>query len=98
MRAQGRRHAGRAAGADRRDGVDLAWKILQATKRDLGEKAVDPEQMALLDELVVKRERFGRKNGKGFYDYPPKPRRRRSGRASRTSIRRSGRTTSIVRS
>jgi 3-hydroxyacyl-CoA dehydrogenase/enoyl-CoA hydratase/3-hydroxybutyryl-CoA epimerase len=50
-------------------GVDLAWKILQATKKDLGEKAVDPAQERLLEELVVKRERLGRKNGKGFYDY-----------------------------
>jgi 3-hydroxyacyl-CoA dehydrogenase/enoyl-CoA hydratase/3-hydroxybutyryl-CoA epimerase len=50
-------------------GVDLGWKIMQATKKDLGEDAVDPAQEHLLDEMVVKRERFGRKNGKGFYDY-----------------------------
>jgi 3-hydroxyacyl-CoA dehydrogenase/enoyl-CoA hydratase/3-hydroxybutyryl-CoA epimerase len=50
-------------------GVDLGWKILQATKADLGEKAIDPAQEKLLEELVVKRERLGRKNGKGFYDY-----------------------------
>ncbi|MCB1509215.1 MAG: 3-hydroxyacyl-CoA dehydrogenase, partial [Hyphomicrobiaceae bacterium] len=49
--------------------VDLAWKILAATKADLGEKAVDPRQEKLLEEMVVKRERLGRKNGKGFYDY-----------------------------
>src|SRR5436309_2630023 len=29
--------------------VDLAWKILQATKQDLGPAAVDPAQEALLD-------------------------------------------------
>jgi 3-hydroxyacyl-CoA dehydrogenase/enoyl-CoA hydratase/3-hydroxybutyryl-CoA epimerase len=50
--------------------VDLAWKILQATKADLGEKAVDPAQERILEEMVVKRERLGRKVGKGFYDYP----------------------------
>jgi 3-hydroxyacyl-CoA dehydrogenase/enoyl-CoA hydratase/3-hydroxybutyryl-CoA epimerase len=51
-------------------GVDLAWKILQATKTDAGtEILIDPKQEALLQELVVKRERFGRKNSKGFYDY-----------------------------
>jgi len=50
-------------------GVDLGWKILKATEADLGEKAIDPEQRALLEELVVRRERLGRKNGKGFYDY-----------------------------
>jgi len=52
--------------------VDLAWKILQATKKDLDEKAVDPAQEALLEEMVVKRGRLGRKNGMGFYDYPDK--------------------------
>ena len=50
--------------------VDLAWKILQATKNDLGPEVVDPRQEALLEEMVVKRGRLGRKNAKGFYDYP----------------------------
>ena len=50
--------------------IDLAWKILQATKNDLGKKAVDPQSEAVLDFMVVKNERLGRKNGKGFYDYP----------------------------
>jgi 3-hydroxyacyl-CoA dehydrogenase/enoyl-CoA hydratase/3-hydroxybutyryl-CoA epimerase len=50
--------------------VDLAWKILQATKADLGADLIDPRQEALLEEMVVKRGRHGRKNGKGFYDYP----------------------------
>jgi len=50
--------------------VDLAWKILKATEADLGAKAVDPRQKKLLQEMVEKRGRFGRKNGKGFYDYP----------------------------
>jgi 3-hydroxyacyl-CoA dehydrogenase/enoyl-CoA hydratase/3-hydroxybutyryl-CoA epimerase len=50
--------------------VDLAWKILKATEADLGAKAIDPRQKALLEDMVDKRGRFGRKNGKGFYDYP----------------------------
>jgi 3-hydroxyacyl-CoA dehydrogenase / enoyl-CoA hydratase / 3-hydroxybutyryl-CoA epimerase len=50
--------------------VDLAWKILNATEADLGAKAIDPRQKVLLREMVEKRGRFGRKNGKGFYDYP----------------------------
>jgi len=50
--------------------VDLAWKIVQATKADLGVDAIDPRQEALLEEMVVKRGRLGRKNAKGFYDYP----------------------------
>jgi 3-hydroxyacyl-CoA dehydrogenase/enoyl-CoA hydratase/3-hydroxybutyryl-CoA epimerase len=50
--------------------IDLGWKILQATKKDLGAAAVDPAQETLLEAMVVKEQRFGRKNGKGFYDYP----------------------------
>ncbi len=50
-------------------GLDLGWRIVQATRKDLGEDAVDPQQAKLLEEMVVKRERLGRKNGKGFYDY-----------------------------
>ncbi|HYA73301.1 MAG TPA: 3-hydroxyacyl-CoA dehydrogenase NAD-binding domain-containing protein [Roseiarcus sp.] len=50
--------------------IDLGWKILQATKKDLGAGAVDPAQEALLEAMVVKEQRYGRKNGKGFYDYP----------------------------
>ena len=33
-------------------------------------KAIDPRQKKLLEEMVEKHGRFGRKNGKGFYDYP----------------------------
>jgi 3-hydroxyacyl-CoA dehydrogenase/enoyl-CoA hydratase/3-hydroxybutyryl-CoA epimerase len=50
--------------------VDLAWKILKATEADLGPAAIDPKQKTLLAEMVEKRSRYGRKNGKGFYDYP----------------------------
>jgi len=50
--------------------VDLAWKILKATETDLGPQAIDPRQKTLLEEMVEKRGRLGRKNGKGFYDYP----------------------------
>ena len=50
--------------------VDLAWKILKATEADLGAKAIEPRQKALLGEMVEKRGRYGRKKGKGFYDYP----------------------------
>ena len=53
--------------------VDLAQKIMKQTIRDLGDKAVDPAQMQLIDTLVDKHDRRGRKNGKGFYDYPAKP-------------------------
>lgn len=50
--------------------VDLAWKIVKATEADLGAAAVDPAQKKLLEQMVEKHQRLGRKNGKGFYDYP----------------------------
>ena len=50
--------------------LDLGWKILKATEADLGPEAVDQRQKALLAEIVEKQGRLGRKNGKGFYDYP----------------------------
>jgi 3-hydroxyacyl-CoA dehydrogenase/enoyl-CoA hydratase/3-hydroxybutyryl-CoA epimerase len=50
--------------------VDLAWKILKATEADLGADAIDARQKTLLEQMVEKRGRLGRKNGKGFYDYP----------------------------
>ncbi|TGV11702.1 3-hydroxyacyl-CoA dehydrogenase [Mesorhizobium sp. M8A.F.Ca.ET.173.01.1.1] len=53
--------------------IDLAQKIMKQTIRDLGDKAVDSRQMALINTMVDDHGRFGRKNGKGFYDYPAKP-------------------------
>jgi 3-hydroxyacyl-CoA dehydrogenase / enoyl-CoA hydratase / 3-hydroxybutyryl-CoA epimerase len=51
-------------------GIDLSLRILQAAKVDLGADAVNPAQEKLIEAMVVKEGRFGRKNGKGFYDYP----------------------------
>ncbi|WP_413710954.1 FAD-dependent oxidoreductase [Rhizobium sp. Rhizsp82] len=53
--------------------IDLSLKILKATVADLGDKAIDPRHMELVARMVEKEGRFGRKNTKGFYDYPPKP-------------------------
>ncbi|WP_026622000.1 3-hydroxyacyl-CoA dehydrogenase / enoyl-CoA hydratase / 3-hydroxybutyryl-CoA epimerase [Ensifer sp. WSM1721] len=53
--------------------IDLSQKILKATIADLGEKAVDPKHMALVNKMVDELDRRGRKNGKGFYEYPAKP-------------------------
>ena len=52
--------------------IDLCRKVMLATKHDLGDAAVDPAQMDLLDAMVTTHGRLGRKNGKGFYDYPDK--------------------------
>ncbi|UHS55607.1 FAD-dependent oxidoreductase [Agrobacterium vaccinii] len=53
--------------------IDLSYKILKATVADLGEKAVDVRHMELVKTMVEGEGRFGRKNAKGFYDYPAKP-------------------------
>jgi 3-hydroxyacyl-CoA dehydrogenase/enoyl-CoA hydratase/3-hydroxybutyryl-CoA epimerase len=50
--------------------IDLCLKIVKATEADLGSQAVDQGQKKLLQEMVETRGRLGRKNGKGFYDYP----------------------------
>ena len=53
--------------------IDLSHKILHQTVRDLGEKAVDQRHLAMINRMVEEYGRLGRKNGKGFYDYPEKP-------------------------
>jgi len=69
--------------------VDLAWKILKATEADLGPAAIDLRQKALLAEMVEKRGRYGRKNRKGFYDYPEKgPKRLWPGLADLQTVKR----------
>ena len=52
--------------------IDLCRKVMLATKQDVGAEAVDPAQMDLIDAMVVTHGRLGRKNRKGFYDYPEK--------------------------
>jgi 3-hydroxyacyl-CoA dehydrogenase/enoyl-CoA hydratase/3-hydroxybutyryl-CoA epimerase len=52
--------------------LDLVLKIMKATEADLGANAVDQAQKKLMIEMVEKQGRFGRKNSKGFYDYPEK--------------------------
>ncbi|MCV3765892.1 FAD-dependent oxidoreductase [Rhizobium sp. TRM95796] len=53
--------------------VDLSQKIMKASIADLGETSVKPEHMTLIDKMVNDLDRRGRKNGRGFYDYPAKP-------------------------
>ena len=56
--------------------IDLSHKILHQTIRDMGEKAVEPAHVELVDNLVENHGRLGRKNLKGFYDYPSKPKKK----------------------
>jgi 3-hydroxyacyl-CoA dehydrogenase/enoyl-CoA hydratase/3-hydroxybutyryl-CoA epimerase len=50
--------------------LDLSLRIVRATEADLGAKAVNAGQKKLLEALVEQHGRLGRKNAKGFYDYP----------------------------
>ena len=53
--------------------LDLSLKIMNAARADLGPDVVPEQEYQLINEMVTKRGRLGRKNGKGFYDYPDKP-------------------------
>lgn len=53
--------------------LDLSLKIMKQTIRDLGEGSIQPKHLSLVSTLVEEHGRMGRKNGKGFYDYPDKP-------------------------
>lgn len=50
--------------------LDLALRIVRATKAEAGPQAVHPLQEELLTRMVEQEGRLGRKNRKGFYDYP----------------------------
>jgi 3-hydroxyacyl-CoA dehydrogenase / enoyl-CoA hydratase / 3-hydroxybutyryl-CoA epimerase len=51
--------------------IDLALRIVRATQAELGDQArTDPRQEKILVAMVEEHQRFGRKNKKGFYDYP----------------------------
>jgi 3-hydroxyacyl-CoA dehydrogenase / enoyl-CoA hydratase / 3-hydroxybutyryl-CoA epimerase len=53
--------------------IDLSQKILKETPKDVGAKHYDPRHIEMIDLMVDKHGRLGKKNGKGFYDYPAKP-------------------------
>ncbi|MFM8606808.1 MAG: 3-hydroxyacyl-CoA dehydrogenase NAD-binding domain-containing protein [Hyphomicrobiales bacterium] len=51
--------------------LDLIHRIITATRSALGSDAINPIQAEIIASLVENHQRFGRKNGKGFYDYTP---------------------------
>ena len=55
-------------------GIDLGLKVLRATEQQLGSDVINPFQRTLFETMVEKEGRLGRKNLKGFYDYPEKGR------------------------
>ncbi len=50
--------------------LDLSYKIARQTRLDLGDKYVAPKFQQIMETMVGELGRYGRKNGKGFYDYP----------------------------
>jgi 3-hydroxyacyl-CoA dehydrogenase / enoyl-CoA hydratase / 3-hydroxybutyryl-CoA epimerase len=50
--------------------LDLVFKVRQQTKRDLGDQFEPRAGDAIIERLVMSHDRKGRKNGKGFYEYP----------------------------
>jgi len=50
--------------------LDLAYKVREQTKKDLGDKYVGSPADDLVKKMVVDLGRVGKKAGKGFYDYP----------------------------
>lgn len=50
--------------------LDLAYKVREQTKKDLGDKYVSGPADKLIEKMVVELGRVGKKAGKGFYDYP----------------------------
>ena len=53
--------------------LDLAWKVSTQTKKDFeaeGKEFPVTPMYSLLEEMVEKQGRYGKKNNKGFYEYP----------------------------
>jgi 3-hydroxyacyl-CoA dehydrogenase/enoyl-CoA hydratase/3-hydroxybutyryl-CoA epimerase len=53
--------------------LDLSLRIMEATRKDLGNDAVPEAAYRLIETMTATHGRLGRKNGKGFYDYPDNP-------------------------
>lgn len=53
--------------------LDLSKKVMDQTRADLGHDSIEDHHYDLINTLVDKHGRVGKKAGKGFYDYPAKP-------------------------
>ena len=70
-------NAGRATGMPRAPlemnddvALDLGYKVRQQTRKDLGAAYVETPADRVVEKMVMQLERYGRKNKKGFYEYP----------------------------
>ena len=59
--------------------LDLSVKIAKQTKEDLGDAYKPLPGSHIVQKMVEELGRYGRKNGKGFYDYEQKPKKLWSG-------------------
>ncbi|GAA0650941.1 3-hydroxyacyl-CoA dehydrogenase NAD-binding domain-containing protein [Brevundimonas lenta] len=59
--------------------LDLSVKIAKQTREDLGDAYVPMAGWQIVQTMVEDLGRYGRKNGKGFYDYDTKPKKLWSG-------------------
>lgn len=59
--------------------LDLSVKVAKQTAIDLGDKYVPLQGAEIVRKMVEDLGRYGRKNGKGFYDYDSKPKKLWSG-------------------
>lgn len=50
--------------------IDLAYKVMKQQEQDTGEKIETIPSGKVVKKFVEELERFGKKNGKGFYAYP----------------------------
>jgi len=56
--------------------IDLQWKVLKQTEKDLGRRFKEPPAYAVIQKFVEELKRPGRRFGAGFYDYPQDGRKR----------------------
>ena len=67
--------------------LDLSVKIAKQTAEDLGDAYVPIEGHEIVRKMVEDLGRYGRKNGKGFYDYDTKPKTLWSGLAELAPVK-----------